>query len=67
MLTNMFYGAAKKSEESVSEHTIFLIQQVDLLGGIDFIFKRRVINLVTIYQIYLLCILHISMRILRQA
>jgi len=37
MLTNMFYQAPNKSAEAVLDHPEFLIEQVDLLGGIDFI------------------------------
>lgn len=37
MLTNMFYQASNNSAESISDNPTFLVEQVDLLGGIDFI------------------------------
>jgi len=37
MLTNMFYRVPHISAEAVLDHPEFLIEQVDLLGGIDFI------------------------------
>ncbi|XP_072984879.1 uncharacterized protein [Typha latifolia] len=37
LLTNMFYQVSDGPAKAVSDSTIFLVEQVDLLGGIDFI------------------------------
>ncbi|KAJ6820092.1 uncharacterized protein M6B38_399295 [Iris pallida] len=37
MLTNMFYQAPNGSADAISDSPIFLSEQIDLLGGIDFI------------------------------
>jgi hypothetical protein len=38
MLTNMFYEVSDGSMMFVSTNPVFLIDQLDLIGGIEFIF-----------------------------
>lgn len=38
MLTNMFYQVHDRTTVDVSSTRVFLVDQVDLIGGIDFIF-----------------------------
>ena len=56
MLTNMFYQAPNKSAEAVLDHPEFLIEQVDLLGGVDFICLAVCNQLDSTYTFYLSCI-----------
>ena len=38
ILTNMFYQVPDESNTAIMSTTSFLVDQVDLIGGIDFIF-----------------------------
>ncbi|XP_070011915.1 uncharacterized protein [Nicotiana sylvestris] len=44
MLTNMFYEIPELSNKALSATPVFLIQQVDLIGGIEFIFVELVLS-----------------------
>ncbi|KAL6581155.1 hypothetical protein OROMI_007078 [Orobanche minor] len=44
MMTNMFYQASEGPVKVVSEIPLFLVSQVDLIGGIDFIFGELVVS-----------------------
>ncbi|KAL6503703.1 hypothetical protein OROGR_025626 [Orobanche gracilis] len=44
MMTNMFYQASEGPVKVVSEIPLFLVNQVDLIGGIDFIFGELVVS-----------------------
>lgn len=51
MLTTMFYEIPEESDKALSATPIFLIQQVDLIGGMEFIFVE-VIGLAILQTIY---------------
>lgn len=38
MMTNLFYQVPEEPDKSVPVTPLFLVNQVDLIGGIDFIF-----------------------------
>lgn len=38
MMTNMFYQVPEGPDKDASATPLFLVSQVDLIGGIDFIF-----------------------------
>lgn len=40
MLTNMFYQVPDGPNKAVSATPVFLVEQVDLIGGIEFIFNE---------------------------
>lgn len=40
MLTNMFYQVPDGLNKAVSATPVFLVEQVDLIGGIEFIFNE---------------------------
>ncbi|XP_075502706.1 LOW QUALITY PROTEIN: uncharacterized protein LOC142540441 [Primulina tabacum] len=44
MMTNMFYEVSELSEKVVSAAPLFIMKQVDLIGGIDFIFVEFVLS-----------------------
>ncbi|GFQ01422.1 hypothetical protein PHJA_002286100 [Phtheirospermum japonicum] len=44
MMANMFYQAPEGPEKVVSATPLFLVNQVDLIGGIDFIFAELVLS-----------------------
>ncbi|RAL36992.1 hypothetical protein DM860_003914 [Cuscuta australis] len=44
MFTNMFYEIPEESDKSISATPVFLIQQVDLIGGIEFIFAELMLS-----------------------
>jgi hypothetical protein len=50
MLTNMFYHVPGESTESDSSTPTFLIDQVDLIGGIEFIFLEVCRSFVMIFE-----------------
>lgn len=43
MMTNMFYQVPEGPDKIVSATPLFLVNQVDLIGGIDFIFGEVLI------------------------
>ncbi|KAK6145335.1 hypothetical protein DH2020_022155 [Rehmannia glutinosa] len=44
MMTNMFYQVPEEPDKVVSATPLFLVNQVDLIGGIDFIFRELVLS-----------------------
>ncbi|PIN04332.1 hypothetical protein CDL12_23134 [Handroanthus impetiginosus] len=44
MMTNMFYQVPEGPDKIVSAPPLFLVNQVDLIGGIDFIFEELVLS-----------------------
>ncbi|XP_073272607.1 uncharacterized protein [Primulina huaijiensis] len=44
MMTNMFYEVSEQPEKVVSAAPLFIMKQVDLIGGIDFIFVEFVLS-----------------------
>lgn len=44
MLTNMFYEIPEESDKALSAIPVFLIQQVDLIGGMEFIFVELMLS-----------------------
>ncbi|KAI3470701.1 hypothetical protein Pfo_027364 [Paulownia fortunei] len=44
MMTNMFYQVPEGPDKVVSANPLFLVNQVDLIGGIDFIFGELVLS-----------------------
>lgn len=50
MLTNMFYHVPGEPTEADSSTPTFLIDQVDLIGGIEFIFLEVCRSFVMIFE-----------------